>query len=142
MATDQTKGLRINPSPEWRWGLGWDSVQQLAPRPALAKAWQSRMKTVWKPTNPPTHQRISEVGRWGSVSDVNLTIDSLPELPGYILFGGGNLGYQLLTPLADDRGGPSIKVPVNHGSDLNEISFAMVNGAEVLTTWSLTCTRA
>ena len=34
MATDQTKGLTINPSPEWRWGLAWDSVLQ----PGLAAA--------------------------------------------------------------------------------------------------------
>ncbi|WP_144063531.1 serine hydrolase domain-containing protein [Caballeronia insecticola] len=34
MGTDQSTGLLINPSPEWRWGLGWDSVQQ----PALAAA--------------------------------------------------------------------------------------------------------
>jgi CubicO group peptidase (beta-lactamase class C family) len=34
MGTDQTAGLLINPSPEWRWGLGWDTVKQ----PALAAA--------------------------------------------------------------------------------------------------------
>lgn len=34
MGKDQSTGLLINPSPEWRWGLGWDSVQQ----PALAAA--------------------------------------------------------------------------------------------------------
>ncbi len=34
MGVDQSTGLLINPSPEWKWGLGWDSVQQ----PALAAA--------------------------------------------------------------------------------------------------------
>lgn len=30
MGADQTKSLTINPSPEWRWGLGWDTVVQPA----------------------------------------------------------------------------------------------------------------
>ena len=34
MGTDQSAGLLINPSPEWQWGLGWDSVRQ----PGLAAA--------------------------------------------------------------------------------------------------------
>lgn len=40
MGTDQTTGLRINPCPEWRWGLGWDSVRQPGLDSVGVKAWQ------------------------------------------------------------------------------------------------------
>jgi CubicO group peptidase (beta-lactamase class C family) len=40
MGTDQTTGLLINPSPEWRWGLGWDSVQQPGIAAAGVLAWE------------------------------------------------------------------------------------------------------
>ncbi|MGB3067501.1 MAG: serine hydrolase domain-containing protein [Ottowia sp.] len=106
--------------------------QQLAPLPALSAAWQARMKSRWVATNESPESVV-----WTVTDDPTVTIDSLPELPGYILFGGGDMGYQLLTPLADDRGGPSVKVPVNHGRDLNEIVLTKVNGADVLLTASL-----
>lgn len=106
-------------------------AQQLAPRPALSAAWQSRMDSKWAVTNESPESVL-----WTLTDDPLVTISSLPELPGYILFGGGDLGYQLLVPLADDRGGMSVKVPVNHGRDLNEIRLAMVNGVEMLTTGS------
>lgn len=40
MGTDQSTGLLINPSPEWRWGLGWDSVQQPAVAAAGVLGWE------------------------------------------------------------------------------------------------------
>ena len=40
MGTDQSTGLLINPSPEWRWGLGWDSVQQPALQAAVVLGWE------------------------------------------------------------------------------------------------------
>jgi CubicO group peptidase (beta-lactamase class C family) len=40
MGTDQSTGLLINPSPEWRWGLGWDSVQQPALQAAGVLGWE------------------------------------------------------------------------------------------------------
>jgi len=47
MATDQTTGLLINPSPEWRWGLGWDSVQELGLAAAGVTAWSKNGGTVF-----------------------------------------------------------------------------------------------
>lgn len=46
MARDQTLGLRINPSPEWRWGLGWDSVRQPGLDAAGVLAWQKNGGTT------------------------------------------------------------------------------------------------
>ncbi|MDF3837838.1 serine hydrolase [Cupriavidus basilensis] len=103
-------------------------AQQLAPRPLLSAAWRSRMGSRWTVTN-----ESPESVSWKLSDNPSVTIGSLVELPGYILFGGGSVGYQLLVPLADDRGGMSVKVPVNHGRDLNEIRFATVNGMETLT---------
>ena len=117
-------------------GAGFERItlpigQQLAPLPALSAAWQSRMKSRWENTNESPESVL-----WTVTEDPTVTIDSLPELPGYILFGGADLGYQLLTPLADDRGGPSVKVPVNHGRDLNEVILSTEGGAAVLRTGS------
>lgn len=117
-------------------GAGFERItlpiaQQLAPLPALSAAWQSRMKSRWENTNESPESVL-----WTVTEDPTVTIDSLPELPGYILFGGADLGYQLLTPLADDRGGPSVKVPVNHGRDLNEIILSTEGGVAVLRTGS------
>lgn len=117
-------------------GAGFERItlpigQQLAPLPPLSAAWQGRMKLKWEVTNESPESVV-----WTMVEDPTVTIDSLPELPGYILFGGGDMGYQLLTPLSDSRGGPSVKVPVNHGRDLNEIDLFMQGGVEVLRTGS------
>jgi len=56
--------------------------------------------------------------------------------------GGGAPQYQLLVPLADDRGGMSVKVPVLFGRDLYEISFATVNGSETMTLGGWNCAPA
>lgn len=40
MGTDQTKNLRINPCPEWRWGLGWDATHHPGLEAVGVKAWQ------------------------------------------------------------------------------------------------------
>lgn len=109
----------------------WPIGQQLAPLPVLSAAWQSRMTSRWQKMN-----ESPESVAWTVTDDSTVTIDSLAELPGYILVGGGSLGYQLLTPLADDRGGPSVKVPVIYGRDLNEINLSIVDGVEVLRTGS------
>jgi len=123
-------------------GAGFDRItlpigQQLASRAALSAVWQARMKSTWKLVNESADSVL-----WTVTADTRVSIDSLAELPGYILFGGSDMGLQLLTPLADDRGGPSVKVPVNHGRDLNEIRLATVSGAEVLTVGSLICAPA
>lgn len=50
MGQDQTLGLRINPSPEWRWGLGWDSVRQLGLDAAGVQAWSKNGGTIFYST--------------------------------------------------------------------------------------------
>ncbi len=50
MGQDQTLGLRINPSPEWRWGLGWDSVRQLGLGAAGVQAWAKNGGTIFYST--------------------------------------------------------------------------------------------
>ncbi|MBH1964193.1 MAG: beta-lactamase family protein [Comamonadaceae bacterium] len=107
-------------------------AQQLEPLPALSAAWQARLKSKWSPTN-----ESAEAVSWAVTDDMRVTVGTLAELPGYVLFGGADMGYQLLTPLADDRAGPSVKISVNHGRDLNEINFTTQNGASLLQTGSL-----
>lgn len=50
MGTDQTQHLPINPSPEWRWGLGWDSVRQLGLAAVGIDAWQKNGGTAFHAT--------------------------------------------------------------------------------------------
>lgn len=47
MGRDQTTGLLINPSPEWRWGLGWDSVRHPGLDAAGIRAWQKNGGTTF-----------------------------------------------------------------------------------------------
>jgi CubicO group peptidase (beta-lactamase class C family) len=47
MATDQSATTRINPSPEWRWGLGWDSIRQPGLNTAGVLAWEKNGATVF-----------------------------------------------------------------------------------------------
>lgn len=47
MGTDQTTGLRINPCPEWRWGLGWDSARQPGLDSVGIQAWQKNGGTAF-----------------------------------------------------------------------------------------------
>ena len=51
MAQDQTRDLRINPSPEWRWGLGWDNVRQLGLDAVGVQAWQKNGGTSFYATD-------------------------------------------------------------------------------------------
>ncbi|MBW0445322.1 class A beta-lactamase-related serine hydrolase [bacterium M00.F.Ca.ET.228.01.1.1] len=50
MGTDQTQSLTINPSPEWRWGLGWDSVVQPALDAAGVRGWEKDGGTAFYST--------------------------------------------------------------------------------------------
>ncbi|WP_354446314.1 serine hydrolase domain-containing protein [Ottowia thiooxydans] len=110
-------------------------AQQLAPLPNISAAWQARVQSKWSPTNE-SRESVS----WSLTENMQFSVSTLAALPGYILFGGADMGYQLLTPLDDDRAGPSVKIPVNHGRDLNEINFSTHNGTLVLKTGSLICT--
>ncbi|MCB5362373.1 beta-lactamase family protein [Pusillimonas sp. CC-YST705] len=47
MGTDQTTGLIINPSPQWVWGLGWDSVRHPGLAAAGVQAWQKNGGTAF-----------------------------------------------------------------------------------------------
>lgn len=123
-------------------GAGFERVtmpiaQQLQPRSALPAAWQSRMKSRWVLANESPDSVV-----WVTTDNPQVSIDILPDLPGYILYGGSDMGYQLLTPLANDRGGPSVKVPVNHGRDLNEIFLTTENGVQVLKSSGMVFARA
>jgi len=50
MGEDQTKNLTINPSPEWRWGLGWDTVVQPALNAAGVLGWEKDGGTAFYST--------------------------------------------------------------------------------------------
>lgn len=47
MGTDQTRSLIINPSPQWVWGLGWDSVRHPGLVAAGVQAWQKNGGTAF-----------------------------------------------------------------------------------------------
>lgn len=122
--------------------LGGDVIaQQLtALASPLAAAWQARMNSTWAPTNQPSNDEVTLLK--GAVA-WKPTIGSLPELQGYILFGAsGPLGYQLLAPLADDRGGTAVRVPNEAGRELSEISFSVAaDGSETMTVGGLQFAR-
>lgn len=99
--------------------------QQLAP---LDNAWQQRLGTQWRLTNDlPTAVPVVIDGNEPAF------LTTLSELPGYVLYDNKDLHYQLFVPLADDRGGMSVKVPGNFGRDLYEIRFSSANNATTLT---------
>jgi len=102
--------------------------QQLAPLAPLDNAWQQRLGTQWQVTNDsPTAVPIVIDGNEPAL------LTALSELPGYVLYGNNDLRYQLFVPLADDRGGMSVKVPGNFGRDLYELRFPSANNATMLT---------
>lgn len=52
MGLDQSARTRINPSaPSWRWGLGWDSVQQAGLNAAGLRAWAKNGGTFFFATD-------------------------------------------------------------------------------------------
>ncbi|WP_232471101.1 serine hydrolase domain-containing protein [Caballeronia hypogeia] len=102
--------------------------QQLAPLAPLDNAWQQRLGTQWTLTNDsPTAVPIVILGNEPAY------LTTLSELPGYVLYGNTDLNYQLFVPLADDRGGMSVKIPGNFGRDLYEIRFASAGSGTTLT---------
>jgi CubicO group peptidase (beta-lactamase class C family) len=102
--------------------------QQLASLAPLDNAWQQRLGTQWQVTNDsPTAVPIVIDGNEPAL------LTALSELPGYVLYGNNDLRYQLFVPLADDRGGMSVKVPGNFGRDLYELRFPSANNATMLT---------
>jgi CubicO group peptidase (beta-lactamase class C family) len=47
MGRDQTTGLRIDLTPDWRWGLGWDNTRQQGLGTAGVLAWQKSGGTMF-----------------------------------------------------------------------------------------------
>lgn len=87
--------------------------QLLSPREPLPAAWQRRLGTAWELANDVPDSVAAEF------SVPSMSLDALPELPGYVLLDG----TQLLIPMSDERAGMAVKVPVSDGRDLNEIVF-------------------
>lgn len=104
-------------------GAGYDYAsmplgQKLTPRAALPPAWSQRLGTRWLLVNDPPESVGSVLGH------EPMALETLPELPGYILLGDA----QFLVPINDDRAGMTVKVPLNEGRDLNEIAFLPPDG--------------
>lgn len=118
------------------------SGPQLPALPALDSAWQARMGIVWSLINQSPDSLPSQFS-----GPLQATLSAPAWLPGYILLHNNDydLGapqYQLLVPLADDRGGMAVKVPVIQGRDLQEISFSSTNGVPTMTIGSWIYTAA
>lgn len=47
MGTDQTTGLALNPTPVWKWGLGWDQVDHPGLREVGFTCWQKNGGTAF-----------------------------------------------------------------------------------------------
>jgi CubicO group peptidase (beta-lactamase class C family) len=47
MGTDQTTGLALNPTPVWKWGLGWDQVDHPGLRKLGFTCWQKNGGTAF-----------------------------------------------------------------------------------------------
>ncbi|AFQ50582.1 serine hydrolase domain-containing protein [Burkholderia cepacia] len=114
--------------------------QQLQALPALDSAWQARVNSTWNVINE-SAQSVLSAGM------LRVSLGSLGALPGYVVFaystdGGTHTNYQLLKPLADDRCGMTVRVPVMPGRDLFEISMTTVNNVETMAASGWQCQRA
>lgn len=47
MGSDQTARAILNPSPEWKWGLGWDATRQSGMEAVGVRAWQKNGGTLF-----------------------------------------------------------------------------------------------
>ncbi|MCA8093737.1 hypothetical protein LGM65_23090 [Burkholderia anthina] len=105
-------------------------AQQLEALPELAPAWLARVNALWNVIN----ESARSVFAGGLLRE---SLGTLGALPGYVVFaystdGGAHTSYRLLKPLADDRCGMSVQIPVMPGRDLFEISMSNVNGVETM----------
>ena len=86
--------------------------QQMPPAPGpLPAAWSARLDSRWTVTNE-TAESIPMALGMGVAS-----LRELPELPGYLFWDDS----QFLLPVADDRAGMAVQVPLNAGRDLVEL---------------------
>lgn len=98
-------------------------AQRLTPSSTpLPAAWQARAGTRWQPLNESPDSVALQLG------DGIVTLDVLPDLPGYVLWSGS----QLLRPDGNIRARMTVQVPVNHGRDLVEVVVRTINGEEQL----------
>lgn len=115
-------------------------AQQLQALPALTPAWQARVNASWNVINE-SAQSVFAGGL------LRVSLGTLDALPGYVVFaystdGGAHTNYQLLKPLADDRCGMTVQIPVMPGRDLFEISMSNVNGVDTMAASGWRCQRA
>ena len=97
--------------------------QRLAPSSTpLPAAWQARVGTRWQPINE-SPDSVSWL-----LGDNIITLETLPDLPGYVLWDG----KQLLRPEGGGRARMAVQIPVNHGRDLVELEARTINGQEEL----------
>lgn len=92
-----------------------------APGP-LPAAWAARRGSTWKVVNESPDSVMARLGLEPA------TVGELPELPGYVFWDNS----QLLLPLADDRAGMAVQVPLNAGRDLVELVVQARGGSETL----------
>lgn len=113
--------------------------QQLKQLDGLSAAWQARVNSAWTVINE-SAQSVAPASR------VRVSLGTVDALRGYVLFGysinGAHTSYQFLRPLADDRCGMAVAVPVMLGRDLFEIVMTNVNNAETMAASGWQCQRA
>ncbi|MGU7776420.1 serine hydrolase domain-containing protein, partial [Burkholderia sp. MR1-5-21] len=118
-----------------RSGAGYASftiplAQKLPDQAALDTAWNAHLQNpVWKVKN--TDALAVQLSKDPGSAQTSLA--QIPELPGYILFGN-----QPLVPLADDRGGMVLKIPMTMGRDLHEIVLTTIDGVATVTDGGIT----
>ncbi|WP_304589915.1 serine hydrolase domain-containing protein [Burkholderia anthina] len=92
---------------------------QSASAPELSAAWKARLGTQYTATSEAANNELLVLND----GTMTMAFGQLSELPGYVL--SSLIGdFQLLVPLADDRGGMAVKVPVFAGRDLYEVVFS------------------
>lgn len=106
-------------------------AQRMTPlAPELPAGWRARIGSRWQPINESPESTAPPALQ---VS----TLDVLPDLPGYVLWGG----TQLLIADSDDHAGMAVKVPGNNGRDLDELHAEIQGGQELLRTGTLLYAR-
>jgi CubicO group peptidase (beta-lactamase class C family) len=89
--------------------------QQMPPAPGpLPPEWTARLGSSWQVANEPADSIPLAMGAGTA------TLQELPDLPGYLFWDDS----QFLLPLAPERAGMTVQVPLNAGRDLVELVVA------------------
>ena len=113
---EQTEGRRYllsrEPATAGHYWVTMPMAQQM-PRAAapLPAAWTARLNSTWQLANEAPESIPLAFGVGAA------TLRELPELPGYLFWDDS----QFLLPLAADRAGMTVQVPLNDGRDLVEL---------------------